>query len=324
MRVKYCFVAYNCITYFEQPFLFSPMPDAHLKRYQQRFARIYPDYLPTNPTHIGTVYDAMHYSFAAGGKRLRPALVYALADSLQIDLQRVDAVAVAVECIHTYSLIHDDLPDMDDDDFRRGKPACHTQFGTATAILAGDALNTLAFEVLSSDAHADADKRLRQIQLLARCAGIDGMVGGQDIDLTCENSQQTVDIETLATMHRKKTAKLIEACLLMAYNAADVVDADKTALLSTVALSLGLLYQIQDDILDVSQSTEVLGKPANSDRDNGKVTYVSLQGLPQARQIATETATDINRHLHAFFAPERDYTDSPLAAIIDAIIKRQH
>lgn len=306
----------------------------HLKRYQQRFEHTYPRYLPTpQTTHLGDVYHALNYSFNAGGKRLRPALVYALADSLDIALQKVDAVAVAIECIHTYSLIHDDLPAMDNDDFRRGKLACHKQFNVATAILAGDALNTLAFEILAKHygdgednqtAQLSADKRLRQIQILANCAGVDGMVGGQDIDLTCENMGSAVSLQTLETMHRKKTAKLIEACLLMTYYAGDHIDKDKVTLLSNAALSLGLLYQIQDDILDVSQSGDVLGKPANSDRDSGKTTYVSLLGLSRAQQIADETTAKIDADLQRFFAPEHDYSKSPLAEIVTAIFQRRH
>ncbi len=295
-----------------------------LIRYQQRFERIYPNYLPTNQAHVGDVYDALHYSFSANGKRLRPALVYALAESLGIELDSVDAVAVAVECIHTYSLIHDDLPDMDDDDLRRGRPACHKQFNNATAILAGDALNTLAFEVLASDTRLSADKRLRQIKQLAHGAGIDGMVGGQDTDLSCEKAQTHIDLDTLSHLHQRKTAKLIEACLLMAYFASDDVDAHKTVLLSDAALSLGLFYQIQDDILDVTKSSEELGKPAASDIGNDKSTYVSLLGLEKAQQTADETVARIQRELKEFFVPECDYATTPLASIVDKIIQRQH
>lgn len=300
------------------------MNDDYLSRYQTRFADIYPRFLPQNDTHIGEVYRAVHYSFAAGGKRLRPALIYALADSLAIDLKAVDAVAVAVECIHTYSLIHDDLPDMDNDDLRRGKPACHKQFNPATAILAGDALNTLAFAVLANDNQLSADKRLRQIQALAEGAGILGMVGGQDTDLTCEKNRHSVDLETLSNLHRCKTGKLIEASLLMAYFASQTVGEAKTALLSNASLSLGLFYQIQDDILDVTQSSEVLGKPADSDIGNGKATYVSLLGIERAQQVADETAKRVESELQRFFAPEYDYAKTPLAAIITRIMHRQH
>ncbi|PID64156.1 MAG: hypothetical protein CR974_00055 [Gammaproteobacteria bacterium] len=296
----------------------------YLSRYQDRFQRIYPDYLPYNDEHIGDVYRAVHYSFAAGGKRLRPALVYALADSLGIALSSVDALAVAIECIHTYSLIHDDLPDMDNDDFRRGKPACHKQFNPATAILAGDALNTLAFDILASNTSLSADKRLQQIRQLAQAAGIDGMVGGQDTDMTCENAKRPIELATLTTLHQRKTAKLIEACLLMTYTAGEHVDNDKTTQLSQAALSLGLLYQIQDDILDVTQSSDILGKPAASDLDNAKTTYVSLLGLADAQQAAQRTASDMQQALSDFFTPHCDYQETSLATIVQQIISRQH
>lgn len=294
-----------------------------LSRYQARFDAVYPQYLPKNSAHIGQVYEALHYSFAAGGKRLRPALVYALADSLHIDLKKVDAVAVAVECIHTYSLIHDDLPDMDNDDLRRGKPSCHKQFNSATAILAGDALNTLAFEILAADTQAAPAQRLRQLHALAVGAGIAGMVGGQDTDLACERHGHPVDITVLSHLHRRKTGKLIEACLLMAYFAGEVIEEQKTALLSAAALSLGLFYQIQDDILDVTQPSEILGKPADSDINNHKATYVSLLGLTGAQQTANETAQRTVSELERFFAPQYDYAETPLASIIQRIMARQ-
>lgn len=295
-----------------------------LTAYRQRFEQIYPKYLPTNTDHIGSVYDAIHYSFEAGGKRLRPALVYALADSLCIPLEQVDAVAIAVEAIHTYSLIHDDLPDMDDDHLRRGKPSCHKQFDPATAILAGDALNTLAFEILAKDNKIAAEKRLRQIAQLAHGAGIDGMVGGQDTDLTCENLENPIDLTTLSNLHQRKTAKLIEACLLMTYFSIDTMSAEKAELLSKAALSLGLLYQIQDDVLDVTKSSKELGKPASSDILNHKSTYVSLLGLEGAVQAASETAKQIEQQLSTFFAPQSDYHKTSLAMIIEKIIQRNH
>lgn len=299
------------------------MNNALLHNYQNRFERVYSNYLPSNEHHIGDVYHAVNYSFNAGGKRLRPALVYALADSLHLELNSVDSVAMAVECIHTYSLIHDDLPDMDNDDMRRGNPSCHKQFNPATAILAGDALNTLAFEVLAQDKSLSADKRLRQIQQLAHGAGIDGMVGGQDTDLSCENHQQPMNLIILSNLHQRKTAKLIEACLLMTYFAHENIDEEKAALLSNAALSLGLFYQIQDDILEATQSSDVLGKSSHSDVTNGKVTYVSLLGLETAKRIANETADSIQTKLDAFFAPH-NYGKTALATIVEQIIVRQY
>lgn len=296
-----------------------------LDDYQQRFLTFYPSLLPKNKNHLGQVYQATEYSFAAGGKRLRPALVYALADSLDINLKRVDILAFAVECIHTYSLIHDDLPAMDDDDLRRGRPACHKQFNEATAILAGDALNTFAFELLAT--HYDgtpAEQRLKQIQLLANCSGIDGMVGGQDMDLSCEQNKRPIDLPTLSQLHLRKTAKLIEASMLLPYLAADKIDNQRYQLLSEAAQSIGLFYQIQDDILDVTQPSETLGKPSGSDIENGKSTYVSLLGLTAAQTEARQLSQRIHDKLEQFFDPNIDYKQTPLYQIVEQIVIRQH
>lgn len=295
-----------------------------LTDYQQRFQRIYPDYLPQNPNHIGDVFSAIHYSFAAGGKRLRPALIYALCDSLQIDRQQADYLAVAVECIHTYSLIHDDLPDMDDDDLRRGKPACHKQFNNGVAILAGDALNTYAFEVLATHAQT-ANIGLLQVKTLAKAAGIFGMVAGQDSDLWLSNSKQLDKIafneQHLMTLHQQKTGALIQAALLMTYQLAEHYTPEKADILAQAARLLGLLYQIQDDILDVTQASEVLGKPNGSDLAKHKKTYVSLLGLEQAMAKRDETAALLNAKLNAFFD---DYATSAFAQLIDYIVVRDY
>lgn len=303
-------------------------PTSALEYYQTRFNDFANHHLPRNSAHLGELYAAMHYSFAAGGKRLRPALAYAFADSLGLDAGKIDRLALAIECIHTYSLIHDDLPAMDDDDLRRGQPACHKQFDDATAILAGDALNTLAFELLADTSDGTPNEvRLQQIRLLAVSAGAAGMVGGQDSDLVCENSLQTINLATLTDIHRRKTGALIKAAWLMPYcllqptlpAAAD----DKYQHLSTAADLLGLLYQIQDDILDVTQSSEVLGKPADSDIGNEKSTYVSLLGLVAARRQAEDVSRQMHAELTAFFAPDC-YENTPLAALIDSILRRNY
>ncbi len=298
---------------------------AYLSQYQTRFHQFAQQNLPQNAQHIGQVYDAIHYSFfAVGGKRIRPALVYAMADSLNIALEKVDNLALAIESIHTYSLIHDDLPAMDNDDLRRGQPACHKQFDDATAILAGDALNTFAFEMLSQNQHIPPEKQLQQTHLVAQCAGIAGMVGGQDTDLHCENHSDSVTLPILTQLHQQKTAKLIQACLLGSYLCTDTVSDDNYRLLAEIALSLGLFYQIQDDILDVTQSSEVLGKPSGSDTDNAKTTYVSLLGLEKAKAEAERLKEQINQQLQKFFAPEKSYQDTPLSAIINVIMARKY
>ncbi len=299
---------------------------AYLSDYQERFCQVAKKYLPNDTNHIGKLYKAIHYSFfAAGGKRLRPALIYAMADSLGIKLNKVDNFALAIESIHTYSLIHDDLPAMDNDDFRRGQPACHKQFDYATAILAGDALNTFAFEILSSKQdNISLTQQLKQIQLLAECAGASGMVGGQDTDLSCEKTPNNVTLATLTKLHQQKTAKLIQACLLGAYICCDNVDEKKYELLSKISLSIGLFYQIQDDILDVTQTSEILGKPSGSDNDKSKVTYVSLLGLEQATMEANHLKEQIIDDLQSFFDNEVSYHDTPLSFIIDIIMKRKN
>lgn len=297
-----------------------------LAAYQQRFNAYYPTQLPQDNRHIGRVFEAVRYCFSAGGKRLRPALVYALADSLNIALNRVDDIALAIECIHTYSLIHDDLPAMDDDDFRRGQLACHKQFDEATAILAGDALNTFAFEILSQADNSQQinQHRLRQIHVLAQCVGINGMVGGQDMDLYGEKNPDSIDFSTLSQLHSKKTGKLIEACLSMSCLAAETIDEKKLSQLSAIGRLLGLFYQIQDDILDVTQSSQILGKPSQSDIVSNKQTYVSLLGLDAAKQQSKHLALQLIASLQAFFAPEIDYQETPLYSIIEKIIQRQH
>lgn len=296
-----------------------------LRRYQQRFDDFAKQHLPTDADHIGRVYEALHYSFfATGGKRLRPALVYALADSLGIDLPHVDRLALAIECIHTYSLIHDDLPAMDDDDLRRGQPACHKKFDEATAILAGDALNTLAFELLSEPSDSmSPNNQLQQIKSLARGAGISGMVGGQDTDLACDNHQIKIDLQQLSQLHIAKTARLIEACFITTYLASNHVNSEKLNLLSEAALALGLFYQIQDDILDVTQTSDVLGKPSGSDVDNGKATYVGLLTLTGAQDAASQQRVLAEEKLTQFFLPN-DYFASPLSEIIAIITQRSH
>lgn len=295
-----------------------------LTHYQHRFNTYAQSHLPNNPHHLGEVYAAIHYAFKAGGKRLRPALVYAMAESLHLPLTQVDDLAFAVECTHTYSLIHDDLPAMDDDDMRRGIPSCHKQFDEGTAILAGDALNTLAFEVLSRTSNTSAQIRIQQIHCLATCAGIAGMVGGQDSDLFCENRENCISREELTLLHQRKTAKLIEAALLLPYFMLEETSKDKQSLLSSAALSLGLFYQIQDDILDATQTSEILGKPGGSDSDNNKSTYVSLLGIDGAKQAADSTAEQAIARLSDFFAPNTHYDDTPLATIIEQILVRKY
>lgn len=242
-------------------------------------------YLKSDQVPYAQVFDAMRYSISAGGKRIRPALVFLFCRLCGgIDSNAVD-FAVAVEMIHTYSLIHDDLPCMDDDDLRRGKPSCHKQFSESTALLAGDGLLTMAFEVLSG-APVGAQQKILAISELAQAAGARGMIGGQVTDLVFEQTP-SVSLSELSAMHTMKTGKLIEASCVLGCIAADATE-KQFAAAREYALNLGLAFQIVDDVLDVTGDETILGKPVGSDADNGKTTYATLMGIGKAKEKAKE------------------------------------
>lgn len=225
--------------------------------------------------------EAMAYSLEAGGKRLRPMLALEFCRLAGGESEKAMPFACAVEMIHTYSLIHDDLPCMDNDDMRRGKPSCHKAFGEATALLAGDALLTKAFEMLSK-AELPPERIVKAAAILSRCAGIDGMIGGQAVDLL--NEAQAPDFDILELTCRLKTAALLQAaCLLGTAAAGNDQMTDKAR---EYGLNLGLAFQIVDDILDVTGDSALLGKPVGSDAENGKTTFVTLCGLEKARELA--------------------------------------
>ena len=231
----------------------------------------------------------MRYSvIGGGGKRVRPVLVYAAGQALHLDINQLDAPAAAIEMIHAYSLIHDDLPAMDDDDLRRGRATCHRAFDEATAILAGDALQALAFEILALDRKIPCDHRARldMIQLLASASGSIGMAGGQAIDLDSVGKQ--LSLEQLENMHQLKTGALIQASVLLGAMCSPHANKDVLARLTTYGHCIGLAFQIQDDILDVIADTETLGKPQGSDIEQNKPTYPALLGLEGARERALE------------------------------------
>jgi farnesyl diphosphate synthase len=234
------------------------------------------------------LHEAMRYSALGGGKRLRPLLTYATGKALGIDLERLDGPASAVEFVHVYSLIHDDLPAMDDDSLRRGKPTCHVAFDEATAILAGDALQALAFHVLAHDPTIDvpAENRLAMIESLATASGSLGMVGGQAIDL--HPVGKMLDLPGLENMHIRKTGALIRASVNMAALAMLPVEPVLADRLDHYAKCIGLSFQIKDDILDEESDTQTLGKTQGKDRDNNKPNYPALLGLAGAKQKALE------------------------------------
>jgi geranylgeranyl diphosphate synthase type II len=260
----------------------------YLKERQQRIDAALDRYLPAEDTLPQQLHKAIRYSVFAGGKRIRPILMLAACETVGGDIEQVIPAACAMEMIHTYSLIHDDLPAMDDDDFRRGRPTCHKVFGEALAILAGDALQTEAFLLLSDMAAGQgegAEAGRRVINTIARCAGSRGMVGGQVVDMDSEGRE--IDLPTLEYIHTRKTGALILASVQAG---ALLGGSDQTAFeaLSRYAEAAGLAFQVADDILDIVGDQAVLGKDVGSDVARGKATYPALLGLEQARGRARE------------------------------------
>ena len=253
--------------------------------YQRRIEEVLARTLDIEGGATPRLIEAMRYSTLAGGKRVRPVLVYATGEALGAPLDLLDAPAAAVELIHVYSLVHDDLPAMDNDDLRRGRPTCHRAFDEATAILVGDALQARAFEVLAhSSSSLSASARLEMLRVLADAIGTRGMAGGQAIDL--ESVKRTLNEDELERMHRQKTGALIQASVLLGAISAGIHGGTERAALATFGAEIGLAFQIQDDILDVEGTTQSLGKRAGADADRIKPTYPSVLGMEQARAQA--------------------------------------
>lgn len=273
-------------------------------------------YAPAN-----NLQTAMEYSLFNGGKRIRPMLVYATAKLIRDITPLTDACAAAIEAIHAYSLIHDDLPAMDDDDLRRGKPTSHIQFDEATAILAGDALQTFAFELLSDKQLASAQQQIELIQELVRASGRHGMITGQIIDLASQNKQLT--LAKLEQMHSHKTGALIRASVRMGALSATSVDnpvAPKVLdSLTAYADTIGLAFQVQDDIIDLTSDTETLGKAQFSDSEANKPTYPQLLGLEGAQTLVKQLHQQAMDHIQPFAAKS-----DTLTAIANYIIDRNH
>lgn len=240
--------------------------------------------IPTVETAPERLHEAIRWSVFAGGKRFRPALVMAVGDVFDITPEKLLKTAAAIEMIHAYSLIHDDLPAMDDDDLRRGRATCHVKFDEATAILAGDVLQTLAFQSIAEDENLTAEIRVKLVSELARAAGTPiGMVAGQQLDI--ESEGKAISIEALERIHQSKTGAMIS---VSARAGAIIAEADEKRLeaVTNYAAKLGLLFQITDDLLDVTQTTEVLGKTAGKDLTAEKATYPALYGLDEAKKMA--------------------------------------
>ena len=298
------------------------MPDVDLAVFmaqcQERLERSFDQWLPPARTHPATLHEAMRYTVMGGGKRIRPTLVYAGGQATGADSQQLDRPACAVELIHAYSLIHDDLPAMDDDDLRRGKPSCHRAFGEATAILAGDALQSHAFQVLSNGPSngVDANTRLRMINTLALASGSRGMAGGQVIDLAATGHQ--LNIAELEDMHIHKTGALIRASVVLGALCGTTAEQGDIDRLDHYAKCIGLAFQIRDDILDVEGEAKTLGKNPGMDQRLEKSTYPALIGMEGARQRAAELHVEALDSL-ASFSSDAD----PLRWISAYIIERE-
>ncbi|WP_372872314.1 (2E,6E)-farnesyl diphosphate synthase [Shewanella sp.] len=266
------------------------MLKAALSACQSRVDTILASHLDALPATAPGLKAAMRHGALIGGKRIRPFLVYATGELLGVDKAKLDRLAAAIECIHAYSLIHDDLPAMDDDNLRRGKPTVHIAFDEATAILAGDALQTLAFEIIAEPGSGlKPELQVAMIAVLAKASGYLGMCGGQAIDLASEG--KSIDLSRLTELHNLKTGALIRAAVELALIAAEANKGDRSALLA-YAEAIGLAFQVQDDILDITSTTEELGKPQGSDVNANKSTYPKLLGLDGARQTADALVAD--------------------------------
>lgn len=265
------------------------------RRAQARTEVILERVLPPAEQLPPTLHEAMRYAVLGGGKRLRPLLVLA-ASELGTPVQAAcEAAVAAVECIHVYSLVHDDMPAMDNDSLRRGRPTCHVRYGEAVALLVGDALQTLAFELLCNDNKLSASRRLRMVRTLAKASGSLGMAGGQAVDLA--NTGCTMPQRALERMHRLKTGALIRASVLLgALSCPDLKDPDFSRL-NRYADKLGLAFQVIDDVLDCAADTATLGKTAGKDAEADKATYVKLLGLSAARAYAESLVIDAVKEL---------------------------
>lgn len=289
--------------------------DVLFARWAQRTEIALERILPSAETAPRRLHAAMRHTVLGGGKRMRPLLVYASGTLFDADEAVLDAPAAAVELIHAYSLVHDDLPAMDDDDLRRGRPTVHIAFDEATAILAGDALQTRAFEILAG---ADAPARLRVdwLRTLADASGAGGMCGGQALDIDATGRLQTLD--ELQRMHALKTGALIRAAVRLGALGGGASE-DELAHLDTFATALGLAFQVRDDILDVESSSEKLGKTAGKDQAQAKSTYPALLGMPGAKAKLGELADAMHEALHDF-----GHNAAPLAALGRLAVERDH
>ncbi|MET0027821.1 MAG: (2E,6E)-farnesyl diphosphate synthase [Candidatus Thiodiazotropha sp.] len=296
----------------------EPLED-YIRMCKQRVEQALDQRLPSPHTLPGRLHEAMRYSCLDGGKRIRPLLVYATGQALGVELEILDAPACAIELMHVYSLVHDDLPAMDDDDLRRNRPTCHRAFDEATAILVGDALQTLAFQVICCDQKMPADPSLRMamVETLARASGSRGMAGGQALDLDAVGRE--LNLAELENLHIHKTGALIRAAVRMGAQLSASADAAQIAQLDHYAKCIGLAFQIRDDILDVEGDTETLGKTQGKDKAQEKPTYPSILGLSEAKEKAESLVREALQSLEGF-----DTGADPLRWIAAYITARTH
>jgi len=288
-----------------------------MQQHQRRIETVLDERLQKQDQHTSAqLLEAMRYSTLNGGKRLRALLVYATGEALGADLTALDAPASAVEMIHAYSLVHDDMPIMDDDDLRRGQPTCHKAYDEATALLVGDALQTLAFETLC-DEELTAIQQSQMVKTLAQRSGVFGMAGGQAIDL--ESVGKELDVTELQTMHELKTGALIRASVRMGALSSLTVNDDVLAKLDRYACCIGLAFQVQDDVLDVIADTDTLGKTQGADIALNKPTYPALMGLSAAKQKALDLIDDALAQLE-----ELSYDTQILANLANFVVQRTH
>jgi geranylgeranyl diphosphate synthase type II len=282
----------------------------------QTVDRVLDQWVPEETVSPASIHGAMRYSLFAGGKRIRPILSIAAALAVSDSPDGVENAAATLELVHTYSLIHDDLPALDNDDLRRGRPTCHKVFGEAMAILTGDALLTLAFEVLSRLRHVGAGQKIRLVEELARAAGtVGGMIGGQVNDLEGERKRPTALL--LESIHRAKTGALLRASVRMGAIYAGATS-DELAALSEYGEHIGLAFQIIDDLLDVEESSEALGKTAGKDEAQHKITFPAVYGLERSHAMAEEERLAAHAALHSF-----DERAERLHQIADFIVQRK-
>lgn len=292
----------------------GPYADIMRARLQAALERYLPDPASSDAPRLA---EAMRYAALGGGKRIRPLLVYGACQLGGGAPEHADVPAIAVELIHAYSLVHDDLPAMDDDDLRRGQPTCHRAFDEATAILAGDTLHTFAFELLSGTGCYDDATRMRMVHTLCRAAGGTGMAAGQMQDMQAHGRPQ--EIRALERMHYLKTGRLITASLRLGYLAAGREQPALERDLIAYGDAIGLAFQIQDDILDITADTEQLGKPSHSDEKHGKSTFPALLGLQASQDRARALCRDARDAL-ARYGDEA----TPLQQLADYIVQRNH